>query len=135
MHTPVCRSHNPLRSRRRRIALWVALAVLYAYVAGGFRPFTAAANVSTALGGLVVMIAAARAPRPASPVVMTRTVGLLWSAWLAIATGWELWALSGLPRSDYPTISSLMDMLIDTHPARSLAVFGWLGLGWWLARQ
>jgi hypothetical protein len=116
-------------------ALWAGAALGYAWVAGGFRPFTWPAAVSTAAAGLVVLCAAWRYPGPDRLVAVQRRVVALWAAWLVIATGWELWALFNQPRSSYPTISSLVDRMIDTHPARSVALLAWLGLGWLLARR
>lgn len=122
--------------RRLRVAGWVVLAVAFAHIAGGFQPFTVPADLSTALGGLTILAAASRYSRPPTtgPGVRRR-IAVVWGVWLAVATSWELAALSGQPRSSHPTFSSLINMLIDTHPSRSVAVLGWLGLGWWLSRK
>lgn len=120
---------------RPRSALWVLAALGYGWVAGGFRPFTWPAAVSTALAGAFVLAMAWRLPRPVSVPPVQRSVAVSWVCWLSAATGWELWALFNHPRVTYPTISSLINPLIETHSARSVAVVAWLALGWWLARQ
>ena len=131
---PVIGSTRPW-SRWRATALVAAAALGYAWVGGGLRPFSWPAMVSTTLGGLAILIPAWR--RGCSPAsVRASHVGLVaWTLWLAAATGWELWALSMHPRSTHPTISSLLDTVVETHPGRSVAVLAWLALGWWLARR
>jgi hypothetical protein len=120
---------------RWRTAAVVAVALAYAWTAGGLRSFTWPAGVSTSLGGLAVLVVAVRHRRSPAAAHASRDGLVAWTAWLAAVTGWELWALSGQPRSTHPTISSLTDALIETHPGRALAVLGWLVLGWWLARR
>ena len=53
---------------------------------------------------------------------------------------WELSALVQQPSLTadsyaHPTISSLADPLLGSHPGRSLALAIWLGLGWLVVRQ
>jgi hypothetical protein len=119
---------------RWRAAALITGALGYGWVGGGLRPFTWPAMVLTALSGLTILILARR--RECCPVtVRASREGLVaWSVWLAAATGWELWALSMHPRSTHPTISSLLNSVVDTHPGRSAALLAWLALGWWLAR-
>lgn len=123
--------------------LWTAPALgaatlCYVWVGGGLRPFTWPAMVSTTIGGLAIFVVAwrragATAITPASTPA-SRPGLVAWALWLAAATGWELWALSMHPRASHPTLSSLLNDLMETHPGRSAALLVWLGLGWWLAR-
>ncbi len=128
MGLPVIGSTRPWS--RWHVTALVAAALGYAWVGGGLRPFSWPAMVSTTLGGLAILIPAWRRGRsPAS--VRASHVGLVaWTLWLIAATGWELWALSMHPRSTHPTISSLLDTVVETHPGRSVAVLAWLALGW-----
>jgi hypothetical protein len=113
-----------------------AVAVLgYVWIGGGLRSFTWPAMVWTALGGLAIFLVAWRGSRSPASVPASGTGALTWTVWLAAATGWELWALSMHPRSSHPTISSLLDGVVDTYPGRSAALLAWLALGWWLARH
>jgi hypothetical protein len=123
------------RSPWRATAL-VTVALAYGWIAGGLRPFTWPAAVSTTLGGLVIFILAWRHRPVPVPARYDRGQLVAWTVWLAAVTGWELWALSMTPRSRHPTISSLINSGIEAaHPGRSIAVLAWLALGWWLARR
>ncbi len=119
----------------RRATALLAVALAYAWLAGGLRPFTWPAAVSTALGGLAIFTLAWRHRATPAPVRHDRGYLVAWTIWLAAVTGWELWALSMTPRSKHPTISSLINSAIETHPGRSVAVLAWLAFGWWLARR
>jgi hypothetical protein len=120
---------------RWRTAVLVAVVLGYAWAGGGLRSFTWPAMVSTSLGGLAVFVLAWRRPRSPATVRPSREGLVAWTAWLTAATGWELWALSGQPRSTHPTISSLINILIETQPGRAVALLAWLVLGWSLARR
>jgi hypothetical protein len=50
-------------------------------------------------------------------------------------TGWELLALFGHPRSDHPTISSLLETAMENHVPRFgvYLLWLWLWLGWVIA--
>ena len=62
-----------------------------------------------------------------------RAAVVVWSGLVAVLVVWELIALRGTPRSDHPTISSLVEGLAHHHVAR-LAMFAlWVALGWALA--
>ncbi len=125
------------RSPIRAAGRWLAVPALlgFAWLAGGLSSFTWPAAVTTfAVAGAVLGYAAVRR-RDRAPVHLGRTGFVVWVTWLAAVTGWELWALFSLPRSTHPTISSLVDELISSHPARAGAVLLWVLIGWWLARR
>lgn len=124
------------RSRlRSRPVVLIAGALAYALIGGTFRTFTVPAMVWTALGGLAILLFAWLGARSPAPVRASREGLTLWTIWLAAATGWELWALSMHPRGTHPTISSLLNNLVETYPGRSVALLAWLALGWWLGRR
>ena len=118
-----------------RLSAFAAAVLGYVLIGGTLRSFTWPAMVWTTLGGLAIFFVAWR--RVGSPVrePASRAGALTWTLWLAAVAGWELWALSMHPRSSHPTISSLLDGIVDTYPGRSVALLAWLALGWWLARR
>lgn len=127
------RPRSPIRSAGRWL---VALALLcFAWLAGGLSTFSWPAEVTTFTAAAAVLACAAVGRRDPAPVHLGRTGFAVWTAWLVAVTGWELWALFSLPRSSHPTISSLTNELIGSHPGRAGAVLLWLLVGWWLARR
>ena len=49
-----------------------------------------------------------------------------WLLLAAAACAWELQAYLRQPRYDHPTLSSLANALLDSHPARAAAFVLWL---------
>jgi hypothetical protein len=122
------------RIKHRRAAVTIALAAIYGSIGGMWQSFTVQATIWIGLGCLAIFLLSV-SPR-AKPVVLHRSDALFaWTAWLAAVGGWELFAFLGHPRSTHPTISSIGDDLISTHPARALAIAGWFWTGFWLARK
>ena len=110
------------------------VAVAYAWVTTGLRPFTLPALVATLAGGLVVILAGGRRT---APVPSRAPVPGAW-VWLALggaAAVWELQAFLQHPRSAHPTISSLMNNVMHNHVSRAGAMLVWLAAGIWLARR
>lgn len=117
-------------------ALAVAAVGVYAWVAAGLRPFTLPALVATLAGGLVAIAIGGRLP-PSSPSGRgaPRRGFALWAG-LAAATGlWQLQAFVQQPRAEHPTISSLTNDLLESHPSRAAAMAVWLAAAAWLARR
>jgi len=124
------------RPRRSwRTAALIAAVLGYAWAGGGLRSFSWSAIVSTSLGGLAVLALAWQRNARTATTRVSREGFLTWTTWLAAATGWELWALSEHPRATHPTISSLINIVTETHPGRSVALLAWLALGRWLASE
>jgi hypothetical protein len=134
------------RALEARGGLTLAAAAVYAWVAGGFDRFSWPATVGVFLPGTVALAAAARR-RPAPPPgrlpparhVDPRGAALWLGLFLAFCV-WELAAFVHQPSStvgswDHPTLSVLADPVLASHPARSLALFGWLAMGWSLLRR
>jgi hypothetical protein len=110
------------------------LAVAYAWLATGLRPFTLPALVATLAGGLVAILVGGRLTAPAA------SPGPVRGAWVWLALGsavalWELQAFLQHPRSAHPTISSLTNNLMQNHVSRAGAMLAWLAVGVWLARR
>ena len=61
-----------------------------------------------------------------------------WAAWAALAAAASLWELAAYlqqPRGDHPTLSSLTNALLDSHPARTAAFVVWILVTVRLARR
>jgi hypothetical protein len=56
----------------------------------------------------------------------------VWVGLIAAATLWELAALFSSPRDDHPTLSSIADDVMGTHPGRAATFALWLVVGWLL---
>jgi hypothetical protein len=129
----------------------LAAAVGWAAAASSVRTFTHPAEVLTFLPGLAVLVVTVRpsfwpvsrrgttthairdpAPPPASA---TRRGALLWVLAGGALVGWELASLFSQPRSAHPTLSSITDSLVSTHPSRFAGYLSWLALGWLLVRD
>jgi hypothetical protein len=115
--------------------LLLALALVYSWFAGGLRSFTTASLVAVAIPIAVLAIAAVRVPRAATPATLTRAA-LLWLVpLLAFGVLEGLSLLVWHSSYEHPSVSVLLDRPLDSHPVRSLAVFGWLTTGWWVIRR
>jgi hypothetical protein len=127
----------------RRWAVAVSVVVAYASVASFTHPFTDGADLVTALpiAAAAVMVARMRSswpgPSPARVGEEGSTPNRWWGVWAAVAAaaaGWELYCYTAAPRSEHPTLSSLLDALDASHPGRAAAIALWLALGWYLVR-
>lgn len=114
------------------IPLFVPLALL-----GGFFPsFSLTANLYVLLLGSVLMVAgfSSRLPRRAAPE--TLAPGIVW--WLLPLLVFAVTELSSFVLGStytHPTLSILLDPLLDGYLLRSLAYFGWLTAFWGLVRR
>lgn len=109
-------------------------AVAYAWWAVGLAPFSAAATLAVVGAGVVAAAAGSRARRPARRTVALRQAGP-WIALAVAATTLQLASYLQQPRRDHPTLSSLTNALLDSHPARAAAFACWLALAAVLARR
>jgi hypothetical protein len=122
----------------------VAAAVAYAVAASYTRPFTAGADTVTAIPSAVAAIAVAARMRtaqvsdstpserdPEPPTGSTRW-SRLWAAAVVVTLSWELYCYSSTPRSEHPTLSTLIDLLDSTRIGKITAFTLWLALGWYL---
>jgi hypothetical protein len=106
----------------------------YAWWATGRRPFTATATLAVVGAGLATMAIgqAGRSQRRARPTLAGA------SGWLVILValaGWQLLAYVQEPRTEHPTLSSLVNTALDTHTGRALAFVAWLVVAYRLARR
>ncbi|MGH2356716.1 MAG: hypothetical protein ACRDGJ_01725 [Candidatus Limnocylindria bacterium] len=110
--------------------------LLYAWWASGLRAFSAVATWAIGGGGIVAMAIGhvARRPGPGRPPPGPRAV-VSWAALIAAMAAWQVLAYAQHPRSEHPTLSSLVNSLLDTHLARAVALVAWLLAGTALARR
>jgi hypothetical protein len=124
----------------------LVLAVVFAGVASGARPFTEPADVAISVPS-ALLVGALLAERlwpesgpwrrmdPGRPANGKGTA-IPWLGVIALVVAVELASYfhSG-PRADYPTISSGIDALFHYRAAKAAGWFVWLTLGWFLARR
>ena len=53
-----------------------------------------------------------------------------WAVLFGLLTAFEVAEYFSSPRRDHPTLSSIADSLMNTHPGRAAAFALWLLLGW-----
>lgn len=125
MPTGPCRPRRPDR--------WDAALVGYALVAALCRPLTAVAAVAVLVPGVVLAaVAVARAPRPAA---VPRSAAVPWVVLLGAAGVWELALFVWGNDAERPTLSLLLDPVLDTYPGRVAGYLGWLAAGRWLVTR
>jgi len=113
----------------------VAVALVYAWFASALRPFTHPQAVAVAIPIAITGIAVLRRrTRRTSDAVETGTRrGIwVWRALLGAFLAWELVSYRLSPRVDHPTISSIADAAMSTHPGRFAMFVAWLAIGYWL---
>jgi hypothetical protein len=59
----------------------------------------------------------------------------VWAAIILCLIGWQLLAYQELPRSEHPTISSLTNEPLDSHPVRAVAFLAWVAVAGALGRR
>ncbi|HEX4015212.1 MAG TPA: hypothetical protein VHX15_00610 [Frankiaceae bacterium] len=117
----------------------LAAAACWAWFASGVRTFTRPAEVLTFIPALAVLVLTLRPkarsiPILAGPAPPWRTF-IAWIVMLAAVVGWELSELFSQPRQGHPTLSSITNTLLSTHPSRFLGFLAWLLLGWLMVRD
>ena len=60
---------------------------------------------------------------------------LAWSVLAALLIAWELRELTGSPRVDYPTVTSIVATVTSFRPVYALAFLAWLVLGYKLIER
>jgi hypothetical protein len=124
---------HPARRVSWRVAVVVAAALAYAWIASGLRPFTHPEAVAVAIPLVVGGIAALRVR--VDDGGGTRRGTWVWGALFAALVAWELVSYRLSPRVDHPTLSSIADWAMSTHPGRFAMFAAWLAVGSWLFRR
>jgi hypothetical protein len=121
--------------RARRF--WVVpLFVPLSLVGGLFPSFSLTANLYVLLLGSVLMVAGFSSRLPRRPAPASLGGGIAW--WLlplGVFVAVELTSFLMGSTHDYPTLSVLLDPLLEGYLLRSLAYFGWLTAFWGLVRR
>jgi hypothetical protein len=125
-------------TRRSGRVTWRIVAVLigglaYSWIASGLRPFTHPEEVVVAIPLAVAGIAVLRVRVDAEDA--TRRGTWVWGALFAALVAWELVSFRLSPRVDHPTLSSIADWAMSTHPGRFGMFAAWLAVGYWLFRR
>jgi hypothetical protein len=130
-------AHRTRRVSWRVVAV-VAAALAYSWVASGLRPFTHPEAVAVSIPLVVAGVWLLRS-RPAAGDAASREGprrGLwVWVALFAALMAWELISFALKPRADHPTLSSIADAAMSTHPGRFALFAAWLAVGYWLFRR
>jgi hypothetical protein len=135
--------------RRRRLVVGALLAVAagYSWLASDldvshFAPLVV--GVPMVLGATAALRSWVRHDRrrAASPTKERHRFGGLhhravgaWSVLAALLIAWELRELTGSPRVDYPTVTSLVGTVTSFRPVYALAFLAWLVLGYKLIER
>lgn len=117
------------------MVLVAAVIVAYCWFAADLRPFTLPIDVAVALPSLVVAALTWRRPDSRSFVAgdtkVARGRGAApWAVLFGLLAAFEVVAYFSSPRRDHPTLSSMADALMNTHPGRAAVFALWLLLGW-----
>lgn len=133
-------------ARRRRparlvsVLAWVTAAVVYATLVGAFTRFSWPATIAVVALGCLSIAVGWQGPVRRRGALTGRPLrrGWLWAIVLVAGGSWELSSLLQQPHLTtdsyaHPTISALTDPLLASHPGRTVALAGWLLIGWLLA--
>lgn len=128
----------PLRTehRVRDTALFAALAA-YAWVLAGMAPFTLKSLVAVLIPGAVLGVIAYGKPpeRIAAPEELDLAGMSYWLICVAALLEWEASAFADNSRPWHPSLTDLINPLIDPHLIKSVAIMVWLMAGWALVRR
>jgi hypothetical protein len=127
---------EPARDKPARADRWDAVIVGYALIAAVFEPLTVRAAVAVLIPGVLVL--ARRATRPVRPLpsgAVSPGAAALWLALAAAGAAWWLVAFLWGNDPQHPTLSLLLDPVLETYPARVLGYALWLAAGRWLVTR
>ena len=117
----------------------LAAAACWSWFASGVRTLTRPAEVLTFVPALAVLVLTLRPKaRFTAGVAVARSPRRTLLPWLLAViaiVGWELSELFSQPRQGHPTLSSITNALLSTHPSRFLGFLAWLLLGWLMVRD
>jgi hypothetical protein len=124
-----------LRTSHLVVVVVAAIICAYCWFATDLRPFTIPIDVAVAVPALVVAALAWGAPgsrtsKSAERKAGTRLDALPWAVLFGLLAAFEVAAYLSSPRRDHPTLSSMADALMNTHPGRAAVFALWLLLGW-----
>jgi hypothetical protein len=113
----------------------VTAALLVALLGASFQTHSWPSTIMVLIPAAALLVIAARQPSTPVPRDPTLTRGLvLWSILIGAALLWEAIAFVqqpdwSLPSHDYPTMSTLLDPILEHGPLRIVGWLVWLGVG------
>lgn len=128
--------------RFKRLALGAGV-IVYSAAAVATEPWTLYSGVFTAIPGIAVACYAFRRgwhrTRIQSPAFNVDTLGalglMIWTLLIVLLAVWVLAVFFSHPRSTYPTLSYLMNIVFENYPLRVGGFTVWLAMGWYLLRR
>lgn len=127
---------RPAGWRTRGVVIAAGLAS-YAWVLGGLAPFTAKSLVGVLIPGAVLgAIAWGRPPaRIPAPERLDLRGASYWLIAVAALFEWEASAFKDNSLPWHPSLTDLINPLLDPHLIKSAAIVVWLLVGWALVRR
>jgi hypothetical protein len=133
------------RVTRRQLAAglsWFAAGLVYAGVVGGFKRYSWPATIPVIALGCLAVAVGWQGPLRRRAALTGRALRRAW-VWGVVLVAGGLWELSSLLQQPHlttdsyahPTISALTDPLLGSHPGRTVALGGWLLIGYFLAER
>jgi hypothetical protein len=131
-----------IRARSAFGLVAVSLVGVYAFVVGGFTRYSWPATALVVIPcAVVVGIAWRGSLRPLSDPGQMDPAGAF--AWAAVFVAGGLWELSALLLQPditvdsyaHPTLSALSDSALASHAGRSIGLFVWVAVGWFLLER
>lgn len=113
----------------------VLLSGVFAWWATSLPPFSLMASAVVVVSGGAVMVAGTRSPRRQEPPAIPLRAVRPWLAVASAAAAWQVAAYLQHPRDEHPTISSLLNSLLDSHPAQAAGFVLWLVACYGLGRR
>jgi len=125
-----------------RTAFGLVVVVLYAAIVGSFARYSWPATIAVVVPGLLGLVLVWREPVVSGPepAPIGRRGARAWGTVFVTLGLWELTNLLLQPSLEvgshaHPTLSVLMDPVLSLHVGRSISLFLWLVLGWYLVRR
>lgn len=123
-----------MRDVRLRLDRWHAGVVGYSALAAFCRPLTVEAAAAVALPAVAWVVLVVRR-RPPPRVVLAHRHLRPWAGLVALFAVWEATAALWGNDAAHPTLSLLLDPVLETYPGRVAGWIAWLGLGRWLVTR
>jgi hypothetical protein len=132
---------EPPSARLARVATAILIGAIYSWAVSATRPFTTAANVTVAIGFVIIGVVMAgclrRRARSGQAARVGSGRGWAWAVTIGVLAVVELssyFAGFGASRSTFPTLSYLYDEASRDQAVKALFVFLWMAMGWGLFR-
>jgi hypothetical protein len=121
---------------------WLAAGLVYAEVVGTFTRYSWPATIPVVALGCLAVAVGWEGPLRHRAALTGRALRQAW-VWAAVLVAGGLWELSSLLQQPHlttdsyahPTISALTDPLLGSHLGRTVALSGWLLIGYFLAER